>query len=129
MERLRESACVETIHADVVLEVAALVIVEGEVEVARAARAEIVAIYEARLVEGGTGFVDIVKFLAVGLHVEASAQRNLTAAEHTDTCWIGVDDGDVCAEGVHGTTHTNKACRSVEVVVGECLHFIDILGQ
>lgn len=126
LPRLREAARGDVVEAEILLEVAAFVVVETEVDEFHVV-VDGAGIDKANLVERGAGFAEAHEVYGVGLRVEATGHRHVAAAEQGDAGRVGAHGGDVCAERTHRAAHTDEAGRTVEVFAAERLHFINVL--
>ena len=88
--------------------------IEAEINVAQLSYAR--SSHETYLVERGIGLAAIAKGLPVTLYVEPERPRHIRLAEESDTGRIGTHGRNIGPQGIHSTTHTHKASRTVQVL-------------
>ena len=109
------------------VEVLALVVVEAHVDKRPFSSSH--GIDEAHLVETGVGLVTFDIRWRITLHHQSSRYCHLTAAEEADTCRVRLHGTDVCAQRLHRSTHTDVACRTVEVASCQLLVLVSLLRK
>ena len=112
---------------DDLLEVAALLVVEAEVDEFHCRAVELGCVDEARLVERGTRLVDVGQFVGLRLSEHRGRHGHVAAAVKADGGWVVRHGAHVGTQGTHGAAHTHEACSAREVGARESLCFIDVL--